>query len=89
MNPQWNDDATAKRPEMPASVSPEERRAGMMPMLVGGLMVAVGLLAFLFYDDRPANRDVDTTASTRPAITEPAKPAPDAPAGNVTTPARP
>lgn len=85
MNPQWSADPTARTAE-PASAG---GRQGLMPMIVGGLMVAVGLLAFLFYDGRPADRDVDTTATTRPAITTPAQPAPAAPNGGITTPTRP
>jgi hypothetical protein len=85
MNPQWSEDTAARTVEP----VPGARRQGLMPMIVGGLMVTVGLLAFLFYDDRPANRDVDTTATTRPAITAPAQPAPDAPSGGITTPTRP
>ena len=80
MNPRWSEDALSR------TAAPTGRGQGAMPMVVGGLMVAVSLLAFLFYDGRPASRDVETTGSTRPAITEPAKPAPST---SITTPTRP
>lgn len=85
MNSQWRDEAATRT----LDPVPGESRQRLMPMLVGGLMVAVGLLAFLFYDDRPATRDVDTTATTRPAITAPTQPAPAAPNSGITTPTRP
>ena len=52
--------------------------------LVGGLVIAIGLLAFLFYDGgSTSGRDVNTTSSTTPRIEGPASPS--AP----TTPSRP
>jgi hypothetical protein len=60
-----------------------ERDAGasnFMAFLIGGLVIAVGLLAFLFYDGGNT-RDVTTTGSV-PRIERPADSAP-------TTPSRP
>jgi hypothetical protein len=55
--------------------------------LVGGLVIAIGLLAFLFYDGgSTTGRDVNTTSSTTPRLEAPATPSsPSAPA----TPSRP
>ena len=67
----------------------DTRGSNTLAYLIGGLVLALGLLAFLFYD-RGGN-DVNTTASTgtqteRPAApTTPANPAAPAPAA----PARP
>jgi len=44
-----------------------------MAYLIGGLVIALGLLAFLFYDW--GGRDVDTTASTSTQTERPATPA--------------
>jgi hypothetical protein len=73
----------------------DRRRSNTLAYLIGGLVLALGLLAFLFYDS--GSRDVNTTASTgtqteRPAgstgSTAPARPAtPAAPAP--AAPARP
>ncbi len=44
--------------------------------LIGGLVIAIGLLAFLFYDGgSTTGRDVNTTSSTTPRIESPATPA--------------
>ena len=50
--------------------------------LVGGLVIAIGLLAFLFYDGgSTTGRDVNTTSSTTPRLEAPATPSsPSAPA---------
>lgn len=74
----------------------DRRGSNTLAYLIGGLVLALGLLAFLFYDSSPG--DVNTTASTgtqteRPmgstgstapaqpaAPTTPAAPAPAAPA---------
>jgi hypothetical protein len=71
----------------------EGRGSNTLAYLIGGLVIALGLLAFLFYDG--GNRDVTTTGSTgtqtesttgsgstsAPAApTSPASPAPAAPA---------
>ena len=64
----------------------EGRSSNTLAYLIGGLVVALGLLAFLFYDG--GTRDVSTTGSTAPVTeTAPATkmPAPSAPA----TPAAP
>jgi hypothetical protein len=55
--------------------------------LIGGLVIAMGLLAFLFYDGgSTTGRDVNTTSSTTPRLESPATPSsPSAPA----TPSRP
>jgi hypothetical protein len=59
--------------------------SNFLAFLIGGLVIAVGLLAFLFYDGGNS-RDVTTTGSTTPRIERPASPAaPMAPA----TPAAP
>ena len=70
------------------------RRTGSnyLPYLIGGLVVALGLLAFLFYDGGNTSRDVSTTGSTTqsaPAtgtVTAPTPPAATTPA-TPTTPA--
>ncbi len=56
-----------------------------MAFLIGGLVIAIGLLAFLFYDGGNSGREVSTTGSTAPRIGAPATPTAPAP----TTPARP
>jgi hypothetical protein len=44
--------------------------------LIGGLVIAIGLLAFLFYDGgSTTGRDVNTTSSTTPRVEAPATPA--------------
>jgi len=50
--------------------------------LIGGLVIAIGLLAFLFYDGgSTTGRDVNTTSSTTPRLEAPATPSsPSAPA---------
>jgi hypothetical protein len=54
--------------------------SNFLAFLIGGLVIAVGLLAFLFYDGGNS-RDVTTTGSTTPRIERPASPAtPMAPA---------
>ena len=78
--------------------------SNFLAFLIGGLVIAIGLLAFLFYDGGSTGRDVSTTGSsvtapatlgtdTRPSTptTPPAAaPARDAaPAAPVTTPAAP
>jgi hypothetical protein len=45
--------------------------------LIGGLVIALGLLAFLFYDG--GNRDVSTTGSTTAPQTQTAPAAPSSP----------
>ena len=57
--------------------------SNFLAFLIGGLVIAMGLLAFLFYDGGSTGRDVSTTGSTTPRIEAPA--APSAP----TTPSRP
>ena len=62
-------------------------RSNFMAYLIGGLVIAVGLLAFLFYDG--GTRDVNTTSSTRPSVQAPATPtSPSAPAPGAPAPAR-
>jgi hypothetical protein len=50
--------------------------------LIGGLVIAIGLMAFLFYDGgSTTGRDVNTTSSTTPRLEAPATPSsPSAPA---------
>jgi hypothetical protein len=56
----------------------EGRSSNTLAYLIGGLVVALGLLAFLFYDG--GDRDVSTTGSTAPQTeTAPATPSPSAP----------
>jgi hypothetical protein len=63
--------------------------SNFLAFLIGGLVIAVGLLAFLFYDGgSTTGRDVNTTSSTTPRIEAPATPAPSAPA-TPTSPSRP
>lgn len=67
-----------------AAYAPDDRAEGStaLSMLVGGLMVAVAVMAFLFYDGRAAGmRDIDTTGS----VAVPAASAPT-PAGAITRP---
>jgi hypothetical protein len=52
--------------------------SNFLAFLIGGLVIAVGLLAFLFYDGGNT-RDVTTTSSTIPRVEAPAAP-------SVTTP---
>ena len=53
--------------------------SNFMAFLIGGLVIALGLLAFLFYDGGNT-RDVTTTSSTIPRIERPAGEAGSAPA---------
>ena len=63
----------------------ENGRGGsnFLAFLIGGLVIAVGLLAFLFYDG--GSRDVSTTGSTAPRVETPAKPS----AGSTAAPSSP
>lgn len=58
----------------------ESHRGGskFMAFLIGGLVIAIGLLAFLFYDG--GSREVNTTGSTTPRIQAPATSVAPAPA---------
>jgi hypothetical protein len=60
--------------------------SNFLAFLIGGLVIAMGLLAFLFYDGGSTGRDVSTTSSTTPRIEAPASPS--APA-TPTSPSRP
>ena len=64
------------------------RRGGsnFWAFLIGGLVIALGLMAFLFYDGG-STRDVTTTGSTTPRVESPASPSTARPAP--TTPATP
>ena len=69
-----------------------ERRGGsnFWAFLIGGLVIALGLLAFLFYDGgSTTGRDVSTTSSTTPRVERPATPAPAPTTPAPTTPASP
>ncbi len=58
--------------------------SNFMAFLIGGIVIAIGLLAFLFYDGgSTTGRDVNTTSSTTPRLEAPATPVPPA------TPSRP
>jgi hypothetical protein len=50
--------------------------SNFLAFLIGGLVIAVGLLAFLFYDGGNT-RDVTTTGSVTPRIERPAAPTRD------------
>lgn len=68
----------------------EARGSNTLAYLIGGLVIALGLLAFLFYDG--GSRDVSTTGSTTApqSQTEPASPsAPNTGTGSSTAPAKP
>jgi hypothetical protein len=54
--------------------------SNFLAFLIGGLVIAVGLLAFLFYDGGNT-RDVTTTGSTTPRIERPASPSSGGPTG--------
>ena len=54
--------------------------SNFLAFLIGGVIIAIGLLAFLFYDGG-SGRDVSTTSSTTPRIEAPASP------GSSSTPA--
>jgi len=60
----------------------EPRSSNTLAYLIGGLVIALGLLAFLFYDG--GNRDVNTTGSTGATQS-----APSTGAGPATSPAAP
>jgi hypothetical protein len=58
--------------------------------LIGGLVIAIGLLAFLFYDGgSTTGRDVNTTSSTTPRIQSPASPSTPATPSTPAAPSRP
>lgn len=48
----------------------DKRGSNTLAYLIGGLVLALGLLAFLFYDG--GNRDVNTTSSTTTQTERPA-----------------
>jgi hypothetical protein len=64
--------------------------SNFLAFLIGGLVIAIGLLAFLFYDGGSTSRDVSTTSSTTPRIEAPASPSgpasPSAPAARPSNP---
>ncbi|CAA9316611.1 MAG: hypothetical protein AVDCRST_MAG90-776 [uncultured Microvirga sp.] len=65
---------------------PERGRTNFAAFLIGGVVIALGLLAFLFYDGANTGREVNTTGSTTPRIEAPATPASPA---NPSRPANP
>ncbi|QFU16247.1 hypothetical protein [Microvirga thermotolerans] len=71
----------------------EARGSNTLAYLIGGLVIALGLLAFLFYDG--GNRDVSTTGSTTAPQTQTAPSSPNSPnagptgSGSTTAPAAP
>lgn len=70
----------------------DKRGSNTLAYLIGGLVLALGLLAFLFYDG--GNRDVNTTSSTttqteRPAGSTGTTAAPSTGAGSTPAPATP
>ncbi len=49
--------------------------SNFLAFLIGGLVIALGLMAFLFYDGgSTTGRDVNTTSSTTPRLEAPASP---------------
>jgi hypothetical protein len=64
------------------------RRSGssFWAFLIGGLVIALGLMAFLFYDGGSTS-DVTTTGSTTPRVETPARPT--TPPATPATPAAP
>lgn len=68
------------------TMSPDRESGGsnFLAFLIGGLVIAIGLLAFLFYDGgSTTGRDVNTTGSTTPRLEAPATPtAPTTPVPN-------
>jgi hypothetical protein len=66
-----------------------KRGSNTLAYVIGGLVVALGLLAFLFYDG--GNNDVSTTGSTATQTQSSSKPstAPAAPSSSSTAPANP
>lgn len=62
---------------------PEARGSNTLAYLIGGLVIALGLLAFLFYDG--GSRDVSTTGSTTAPQTQTAPAAPSSPKTDSTT----
>jgi hypothetical protein len=64
----------------------ETRGSNTLAYLIGGLVIALGLLAFLFYDG--GSRDVNTTGSTGTSQTQSA-PSTGGPASAPATPTSP
>ena len=58
--------------------------------LIGGLVIAIGLMAFLFYDGgATTGQDVSTTSSTTPRVETPASPAAPSASSPSTAPSTP
>lgn len=72
-------------------VAEPERRSGinLTAFLIGGVVIALGLLGFLFYDGANTGREVNTTGSTTPRVEGPATPASPARPTTPATPASP
>ena len=70
-----------------AVTEPASRGSNTLAYLIGGLVIALGILAFLFYDG--GNRDVTTTGSTTnpPAASSTTAPSVPASPGPAKTPA--
>ena len=61
-----------------------------MAFLLGGLMISVGLLAFMFYDNGARmGRDVTITGSVTPPVEQPASPSAGNPVGMLSGPSSP
>jgi hypothetical protein len=60
------------------------RGSNTLAYLIGGLVLALGLLAFLFYDG--GERDVSTTSSTTTQTERPADPTAPGSTGSTTAP---
>jgi hypothetical protein len=65
----------------------DTRGSNTLAYLIGGLVLALGLLAFLFYDG--GDRDVSTTSSTGTQTEQSGSATTAPPAGTATTPANP
>jgi hypothetical protein len=70
----------------------ERRGTNTIPYLIGGLVIALGVLAFLFYPGYRNNGDVSTTGSIgsdRPSASAPANPENSSPSTGTPGPAAP
>ncbi len=71
------------------TLATERSGSNFWAFLIGGLVIALGLMAFLFYDGGSTS-DVTTTGSTTPRVESPASPArPATPPATPSSPAAP
>jgi len=71
-----------------STIEPTRAGSGLKAFLIGGLVIALALLGFLFYDGANTG-DVNTTGSTTPRVEGPATPASPARPTTPATPASP